>query len=343
MVQPAKMNFNGRLRIAIPSDGEMFEPTQRFLESCGLPVVRPSPRRYTASIPAVPGVEVVFQRTADITSKVDEGNADLGIVGLDQYHEHRLEDGDSLLIMPGLGFGRCELVMAVPDAWVDVTAMADLADLSVEFRESGRELRVATKYPRLVQRFLFRHGLNYFTLVQVSGTLEAAPAMGYADLIADISASGVTLRENRLKQLDDGAILASEGGIIGNRRLLKAHPEKLEATRELVERVEAHQNAASYFRVTANVQGESEEAVAADVMERPEAEGLQGPTVARVFSPDGRPWYAITLFVHKDSLGIVVDHFRAIGGTSVTVSEASYVFHQESRAYRRLVEELEVG
>ena len=343
MARPAKVISNGRLRIAIPSDGEMFEPTQRFLESCGLTVVRPSPRRYTAFIPVIPGVEVIFQRTADITSKVDEGNADLGVVGLDRFHEHRIEDGDSLLIMPALSFGQCELVMAAPDAWVDVTGMADLADLSIEFRESGRELRVATKYPRLTQRFLFRHGVNYFTLVQVTGTLEAAPAMGYADLIADISASGVTLRENRLKRLEDGTILASEGSLIGNRRLLKADGGKLEATRELVERIEARQNAAGYFRVTANIQGESEEAVAAKVLERPETAGLQGPTVARVFSPDGRPWQAITIFVDKAHLSAVVDHCRAIGGASVTVSEANYVFHDESRAYRRLLAALSPG
>ncbi len=336
-------NSNGRLRIAIPSDGEMFEPTQQFLDGCGLTVVRPSPRRYTAAIPAVDGVAVMFQRTADIPSKVEEGITDLAIVGLDRYREHRLEDGDSLLIMEGLGFGQCELVTAVPDAWVDVSAMADLADLAVEFRESGRELRIATKYPRLVQRFLFRHGVNFFTLVLVTGTLEAAPAMGYADLIADITASGVTLRENRLKRLDDGTILASEGCLIGNRRLLKAHPEKLEATREVVERIEAHQNAGGYYRITANVQGESEEAVAAKVLERPETAGLQGPTVARVFAPDGRPWHAVTVFVSKADLGAVVDHFRAIGGVSVTVSQADYVFGQESRAYHDLLTALGLG
>ena len=329
--------MGARLRIAIPSDGEMYEPTLAFLGGCGMTVVRPSPRRYTAAIPSVDGVEVIFQRTADITSKVEEGNADLGMVGFDRFSEHRLEDGDALVIMQGLGFGQCELVMAVPDSWMDVTAMSDLADLAVEFQESGRELRVATKYPRMVQRFLFHHGVNYFTLVPVTGTLEAAPAMGYADLIADISASGITLRENRLKRLDDGTVLASEGCLIGNSWLLGAHPDKLEAAREVVERIEAHQNAAGYYRITANVEGESEEAVAAKVLERPETAGLQGPTVARVFAPDGGRWYAATVFVRKAHLGVVVDHFRAIGGVSVSVGVADYVFGEESEAYRRLL------
>ncbi|MEX2598664.1 MAG: ATP phosphoribosyltransferase, partial [Dehalococcoidia bacterium] len=218
MAESTNGRSNGGLRIAIPSDGDMYEPTLRFLAECGMPVNRPSARRYTASIPAIPGSEVIFQRTADITAKVEDGNADLGIVGYDRFTENRVEGGESLLIMPALGFGKCELVVAVPDAWVDVDSMADLADLAVEFRESGRELRVATKYPRLVQRFLFRHGVNYFSLASVTGTLEAAPAMGYADFIVDLTASGVTLRENHLKRLDDGTVLESQGALVGNRR-----------------------------------------------------------------------------------------------------------------------------
>ena len=337
MAQWRNGTLNGRLRMAVPSDGEMYEPTLGFLAGCGMTIHRPSPRRYIASIPAVPGIEVIFQRTADITSKVEEGSADLGIVGFDRYQEGRVEGGGSLIIIPELGFGACELVVAVPDAWVDVEAMADLADLAVEFRESGRDLRIATKYPRLVQRFLFRHGVNYFSLVPVSGTIEAAPAMGYADVIADLSASGVTLRENRLKRLGDGTVLASEGCLVGNTRSLRACANVLEAAREVIERIEAHANAGGFQRVTANVEGVSEEAVAAKVLERPEAAGLHGPTVARVFAPDGGQWHAVTVFVRKADLSTVVDHFRAIGGVSVTVSEAAYVFQQESRAYAGLL------
>ncbi|MBI2856557.1 MAG: ATP phosphoribosyltransferase, partial [Chloroflexi bacterium] len=173
------------LRLAIPSDGELYEPTLAFLRNCGVPVERSSPRRYTAAIPSMPHTTVLFQRAGDIPAKVEEGSADLGISGLDRFLEVRVEAGDSTVVMEDLGYSRCELVVAVPDTWVDVTSMSDLADLSVDLREKGKELRVATKYPRLVQRHLFRHGFNYFSLVQSSGTLEAAPAMGFADVIAD--------------------------------------------------------------------------------------------------------------------------------------------------------------
>ena len=331
---------NGCLRLAIPSDGAMFEPTLRFLAECGMEVHRPSPRRYTAEVPEVPGLEVIFQRTADITSKVEDGNADLGLVGLDNFRENRIEGGETLLVMPQLGFGKCELVVAVPDSWLDVDSMADLADLAVEFRESGRELRIATKYPRLVQRFLFRHGVNYFSLASVTGTLEAAPAMGYADVIVDVTASGVTLRENRLRRVEDGTVIASEGTLVGNRTSLREHPERLDVARELIERIEAHQTAGGYLRITANVEGESEEAIAAKLLERPETAGLQGPTVARVFAPDGRRWYSVTIYVSRGNLSRVVGHFRAIGGSSVTVSEATYVFGQESPAFQALLDGL---
>jgi ATP phosphoribosyltransferase len=331
---------NGGLRLAIPSDGAMFDATLRFLADSGMEVDRPSARRYTATIPEVSGVEVIFQRTADITSKVEDGNADLGLVGLDRYQESRIEGGETLLVMPGLGFGKCELVVAIPDSWVDVTTMADLADLAVEFRESGRELRIATKYPRLVHRFMFRHGVNYFSLAPVSGTLEASPAMGYADIIVDVTASGVTLRENHLRRVDDGTVLVSDGTLVGNRRQLTKHPERLDMAREVIERIEAHRNAAGYLRITANVEGESEEAVAAKVLERSETAGLQGPTVARVYGPDGKRWHSVTIYVKRSDLTRIVDHFRAIGGASVTVSNASSVFGQESAAFQALLDDL---
>ena len=243
------------LRLAIPSDGELHESTLGFLRSSGVPIDRPNPRRYTASIPNLRDTSVLFQRTGDIPLKVEEGSADLGITGLDRFLESRAEGGDSFLVKDDLGFGRCELVMAVPDSWMDVTSMNDLADLSIELRERGRDLRVATKYPRLVQRHLYRFGVNYFSLVQSSGTLEAAPAMGFADIIADISSSGTTLRENRLKTIVDGTILKSQACIIGNRRLLAGEESSRLETRGLLEHIEAYLRARDFFSITANIRG----------------------------------------------------------------------------------------
>ena len=232
------MVFNGSLRLAISSDGALFEPTQAFLRSCGIGVSRSNPRRYIADIPALPGVTVMFQRGADITPKVEEGSADLGVVGLDRYLEMSSEGADSGVVIDDLDFGRCELVLGVPDSWVDVVSLADLADLSMEFRQQGRDLRIVTKYPRLVERFLLRSGINLFSLVHSSGTLEAAVAMGFADIIADVSESGTTMRENRLKTISGGTIISSQACLISNQRLLSADSAKLDRAKRLVDVME---------------------------------------------------------------------------------------------------------
>ena len=94
------------LRLALPSEGALFEGAAQFMASCGLRVSRASSRRYTATVPALPGVGVLFQRQSDITSEIDGESADIGIVGLDRYRESRREGGDTLLILDDLGFRR---------------------------------------------------------------------------------------------------------------------------------------------------------------------------------------------------------------------------------------------
>ena len=106
------------LRLVLPSDGDLYDGTLDFLRACGLNVRRPSARRYTARIPALPGVEVLFQRTADIAQKVEEGSADLGVTGLDRYLEYRSEEPHLVTLIEDLGYGRCDLVLAVPNSWL---------------------------------------------------------------------------------------------------------------------------------------------------------------------------------------------------------------------------------
>ena len=245
------------LRLLLPSDGDLYQPTLDFLRGCGLPVRRPNARRYTATVPAIPGVEVLFQRTADITSKVEDGSAELGITGLDRLLEYREDDRRAAVLVDNLGFGRCDLVLAVPDSWLDVTSLADLADLALEFRQRGKQLRIATKYPRLLSEFLYDRGINYFTLAPASGTLEAAPVAGYADLIADLSATGTTLKENRLKTLEDGTVLSSQACLVANADVLASSPGPRELARGLTEMMEAHMRSEPFYRLSANVQGDS--------------------------------------------------------------------------------------
>ncbi len=324
------------VRLVLPSDGDLHEPTLEFMRACGLPVSRPSARRYTAYISALVGVEVLFQRTADITQKVEEGSADLGITGLDRYLEYRNDDNRAVALIDDLGYGRCDFVLAVPDAWLDVTSVDDLADLALDFHQQGKQLRIATKYPRLLRRHLFDRGINYFTLVPASGTLEAAPVAGYADLIADLTATGATMRENRLKTLEGGTILASQSCLIANPASLARSGEGLRLARHLMELMEAHLQAEPYYRLTANVRGASAEEVSATVLARPQVAGLRGPTIARVYNVEEEDWYSVSLLVRKDQLMEAVDHLRDCGGVDIAASQVSYLFKGDSAAYRHL-------
>lgn len=325
------------LRLALPSEGALYEPAEQFLGDCGLAVKRASQRRFTAVIPSLPGVDVLYQRSSDIPGEVDDGAADVGITGLDRFLEKRREGGDSLTLYEDLGFGAASLVVAVPDGWLDVTSLADLADLALEFRQRGKELRIATKYPRLVSRSLHRRGINFFTLVHASGGLEAAPVMGYADLIADITASGTTLRENGLRPLSDGLVCTSQAAFIGNILLLEADPVKLDVTREILERVEAYIRARDFQRLSANIQGESEEEVAGMLMRERDLAGIHGPTISRVYSDDGKMWFGVQIVVQRKDMIRVVDHLRALGGSGITINEAAYVFRSECESFDALV------
>jgi len=324
------------LRIALPSDGELYDSTIAFMRACGLTVSRPNSRRYTGTVPTIPGVEVLFQRTADVTQKVEEGSAELGVTGLDRVFEYRNDEARAAVLIEDLEYGRCEFVMAVPDSWMDVTSLSDLADLALEFRQEGKQLRIATKYPRLLRGYLYERGINYFTLIPASGAMEAAPAAGYADLIADLTASGATLRENQLKQLDEGTILASQACLIANPVLLSVSREALALARSIVELMEGHLRAEPYYRLTANVRAASAEEVSSTVLARPDLAGLRGPTVAKVYNIEEQDWFNVSLLIKNGQLLEAVDHLRNCGAIDVAASQLSYLFDGHSEAYENL-------
>ena len=258
------------LRLALPSTGALFEGTSKLFSDCGLGIRRANSRRYTADIPQLPGVDVLFQRQSDITIEVDGGSADIGIVGLDRFYESRLERGETVLIHKDLGFGNSKLVIAVPDAWIDVTSMADLADIALEFRSKGRDLRIASKYQRLVKRFLNQNDVNYVSMVHVSGGLEAAPVIGYADVIADITATGRTLRENDLRILVDGTVIESQSVMIGNARTLANDQEKLHYIRQILGKIDANLRTSDNQSISVKLEGQSQGETTPQPIQQPE-------------------------------------------------------------------------
>ena len=258
------------LRLALPSTGALFEGTSKLFSDCGLSIRRANSRRYTADIPQLPGVDVLFQRQSDITIEIDGGSADIGIVGLDRFYESRLERGETVLIHKDLGFGNSKLVIAVPDAWLDVTSMADLADIALEFRSKGRDLRIASKYQRLVKRFLNQNDVNYVSMVHVSGGLEAAPVIGYADVIADITATGRTLRENDLRILVDGTVIESQSVMVGNARTLANDQEKLQYIRQILGKIDANLRTSDNQSISVKLEGQSQGETTPQPIQQPE-------------------------------------------------------------------------
>jgi ATP phosphoribosyltransferase len=336
--QTRQSEANAMIRFGLPSKGPMYDGSMAFLEACGLRVIRTNPRRYTASIRALPGTDVLLHRPTDIVEKVADGEMDLGVSGLDYVEELRGDREDLLVIYDDLGFGRAELVIAIPETWIDVTSWGDLADLAQELHTQGRTLRIATKYPALMRNFCAAQGIHRYRLISSQGATEAAPGLGYADVIADITETGTTLRENQLKILG-GPILRSQACLIANRRNLAERPEVRAVARTFLEHVEARQRARSYMQVTANIPGASIADVGQRITARRELAGLQGPTIAPLWNSeaaDGQAWFMVTIVVPQERMLALVDYLRSLGGAGIAVVQVQYVFAAQSEAYTRL-------
>ncbi len=347
------------LRFGVPRGGRIGPAALEFLDSCGLRVRQENERQLTATLVGMPGVTVVLQRARDIVRQLADGDLDIGLTGEDLVQEHAAEDAGLITLYPRLGFSGGDIVVAVPDSWVDVNTLADLADVAVAMRERGERLRVATVYPRLAQRFLHAKGITHFTIVLTEGSVEASPWVGFADVIVELTVTGVSLRENRLKVLRNGVVMHTECSLVGNRRALATSAAKRELTRRIVELIEARLRAQAYYSITANLRGASEQEVARAVLASPATHGLRGPTVARVYTEEvldqagaekalaegasggaGGSWFAATIVVRSQALQEAVDHLRAIGGTSISVVPLRYLFDERSAHFDAALAEL---
>jgi ATP phosphoribosyltransferase len=332
------MTQHADIRLSLPSKGRLAEEAAGFLAACGLAIHKSNPRQYAARIPTLPGLTVLFQRPGDIVVSVRDGSVDFGITGMDIVEERRGDNGAVLVLHDALNFGHCHLSLAVPEAWERVRTMADLA---AHARILARPLRVATKFPRLTSDFLSRHGIP-FTLVHAEGTLEVAPTIGYSDLIADLVSSGQTLRDNRLRLLNDGIIIRSQAGLIANRAALRGRPQVLATARQLLEIVEAHLRAEGRLSVFANIRGESPQSIAQQMFAQKTIGGLQGPTISNMIVRDGSPdWHAVHIVVRQDQLFEAIAELRAIGGSGVVVTPVTYIFEKEPARYRAMMEAVE--
>jgi len=207
------------LVIAVPSKGRLQENSQAVFAKAGLGIVQSgSERRYRGRIAGMANVEIAYLSAPEIAREIAAGAVHLGITGRDQIEETIPDAAAKVDYVRALGFGQCDVVVAVPEAWIDVATMEDLDDVAAGFQlRHGRRLTVATKYINLTRRFFAGHGIADYRIVESLGATEGAPATGAADLIVDITTTGSTLRANGLKVLDDGVILKSEAHLVASR------------------------------------------------------------------------------------------------------------------------------
>jgi ATP phosphoribosyltransferase len=210
--------MNGKLVLALPSKGRLMEQCNAALAKAGLAVTRTGPQRgYQGELSGFPDVEVNFVSSSEIAQFLKNGSAHLGITGEDLIRE-TIPDADArVAFLQRCGFGRADVVVAVPACWIDVRRMSDLEEMALAYRRvHGRQVRVATKYMNLTRRFFAQRGVTGYRIVESLGATEGAPAAGLADLIVDITTTGATLKANALKVLEDGLILRSEANLVSS-------------------------------------------------------------------------------------------------------------------------------
>lgn len=319
------------LVVAVPSKGRLQENAAAFFARAGLNVTRGrGTRDYRGAIEGVEGVEVRFLSAGEIVREIAAGTVHLGVSGEDLVRESiPRPDAVAELITP-LGFGGANVVVAVPQMWIDVRTMADLDDVAQGFRaRHGRRLRVATKYVNLTRAFFAEHAVGDYLIVESLGATEGAPASGAADLIVDITTTGATLAANALKVLDDGIILKSEANLIASLGAPWSEA-RLVSLRTILDRIAAEERARTIRQVRAALPRNGE-AIARDAAER--------------FGCDLPEGSGATALLHcpADKLYPLVDFLRDSGATTVTVSRPDYVFQAANPLYERLAARLDTA
>ena len=199
------------ITIGLPSKGRIREKAISFFEENGLNIVQSGKERnYFASIKNKSNVKIIYLHAKEIIQRLGDGTLDAGISGLDLLHESEKNLRDKILVKRKLDFGHADLVVAVPNDWIDVQTVADLEEVSFDIRlKRNSRLRIATKYPNLTNDFLISKGVTQYRLIPSLGATETYPFIGSSEIITDITSTGKTLADNNSRVLKDGLILTS--------------------------------------------------------------------------------------------------------------------------------------
>ena len=316
------------LVIAVPAKGRLQENTEAFFARAGIPLLKPrGARDYRGEIANLPGVEVAYLSAGEIAIALAQGAVHLGITGEDLLREMIPEVDKRVVLIDGLGFGFANVVVAVPQAWIDVGHMADLDDVATAFRlRHDRKMRVATKYVNLTRDFFSAHGIVDYRIVESSGATEGAPAAGSAELIVDITTTGTTLAANGLKVVDDGTILRSQANLVASRSAAWGEAER-EIARRILDCIAARGRAQSYREVRTRFPG-CDDALLAQAKER-----------FGVIAPFGGPTSSGMLTLHCPPTTVydLASFMREHGAQSIVIAEIDYVFAPDNPLYGKLI------
>ena len=212
-----------KIKIGLPSKGRLKDETLAFLKGKNLEVTNSfGERNYFFNIKNNNELDGIFLHVREIIERINDGTLDIGISGLDILKELPDVYSKNVKIFKKLNFGFADLVVAIPKDWLDVQNMADLEEVSFEFREKyGRRMRVATKYPNLTESFFLSKGVSQFRVVPSLGATESYPFTGSSELITDITSTGSTLKANNLRIINDGIILKSCACIFVSKNIIK--------------------------------------------------------------------------------------------------------------------------
>ena len=204
------------ITIGLPSKGRLKEDSISFFEKNNLkPTSNGGERNYFAQIENLPNSKIIYLHAKEIIQRLGDGTIDVGISGLDLLQESSINLQKKIEIKKKLDFGVANVVVAIPNDWIDVQTVADLEEVSFDFRDKkNARLRVATKYPNLTNNFLVSKGITQYKLVPSLGATETYPFIGSSEIITDITSTGKTLKDNNLRVLKDGCILSSRACLL---------------------------------------------------------------------------------------------------------------------------------
>jgi ATP phosphoribosyltransferase len=310
------------LTIAVPSKGRLEEKSAEIFTQAGMTLKRAGARGYTGTLVGFEEVEIAYLSASEIAARLRDGSVHFGITGEDLLREE-VPDLDSIvqLVMP-LGFGHADVVVAIPNSWVDVATMADLAEVASDFRlNNGQLMRVATKYIHLATDYFAANDVQDIQIVTSFGATEGAPASGAAEAIVDITSTGATLAANNLRVPEDGVILKSQANLAA---ALKADwsPQARAAAKQILARLSAYRQAMERLVVSFVI--DAKDAALFDNF------GLDG---SRRMAGQNETY--LDLVIEKSDLQQVQDILspRQIG---MTVSKPAFVFSPRNELFERL-------